>query len=100
MNVLNRGSDIIIVEVITQVAGVAVGGDEDEQGHIAIVEAGAGGVAGALGIVVNHGEGDGLAIAVALAERNGGHLEFRRAEPHGLIASVILQKSDQPGPAP
>ncbi len=46
------------------------------------------------------GLGFGLAIAVALAERNGGHLEFRRAVPHGLIASVILQKSEPPGEEP
>lgn len=36
------------------------------------------------------GLGFGLAIAVALAERNGGHLVFERRTPTGLLAALIL----------
>ena len=36
------------------------------------------------------GLGFGLAIAAAIAEANGGHLEFARAEPTGLAASILL----------
>lgn len=36
------------------------------------------------------GLGFGLAIAVALAERNGGHLVFERRTPTGLLAALVL----------
>lgn len=36
------------------------------------------------------GLGFGLAIAVALAERNGGHLVFERRMPTGLLAALVL----------
>lgn len=36
------------------------------------------------------GLGFGLAIASAIAEANGGHLEFERALPHGLRAVLVL----------
>lgn len=36
------------------------------------------------------GLGFGLAIAVALAERNGGHLVFERRVPAGLLAALVL----------
>lgn len=36
------------------------------------------------------GLGFGLAIAAAIAEANGGHLEFERASPHGLRAVLVL----------
>ena len=36
------------------------------------------------------GLGFGLAIAVALAERNGGHLVFERRTPAGLLAALVL----------
>ena len=36
------------------------------------------------------GLGFGLAIARAIAERNGGHIEFKRIEPQGLCVSLIL----------
>ena len=36
------------------------------------------------------GLGFGLAIALALAERNGGHLAFERLTPSGLSASLVL----------
>ena len=36
------------------------------------------------------GLGFGLAIALALAERNGGHLAFERRTPSGLSASLVL----------
>lgn len=40
------------------------------------------------------GLGFGLAIAAAIAEANGGHIEFERLHPHGLSAKLILAKSD------
>lgn len=38
------------------------------------------------------GLGFGLAIASSIAEINGGHLEFKRQEPTGLCASIVLKK--------
>jgi two-component system sensor histidine kinase TtrS len=38
------------------------------------------------------GLGFGLAIAAGLAESNGGHLEFKKREGGGLIASLFLRK--------
>ena len=40
------------------------------------------------------GLGFGLAIAAAIAEANGGHIEFERLHPHGLSAKLILSKTD------
>lgn len=42
------------------------------------------------------GLGFGLAIASAIAEANGGHLEFERIEPHGLRAVLVLLKAEFP----
>lgn len=41
------------------------------------------------------GLGFGLAIAVAIAERNRGHLEFRKRPEGGLLAALILKRSDK-----
>lgn len=41
------------------------------------------------------GLGFGLAIAAAIAEANGGHIEFERLHPHGLSAKLILSKTDE-----
>lgn len=40
------------------------------------------------------GLGFGLAIARAIAERNGGHLEFRQLGERGLLVSLILPGID------
>ena len=42
------------------------------------------------------GLGFGLAIASAIAEANGGHIEFNRIAPQGLEAVLVLAKADPP----
>ncbi len=41
------------------------------------------------------GLGFGLAIAAAIMESNGGHLEFERIEPHGLNARLVIARAEE-----